>query len=99
MKKAPANQKIHEGDAQRHSISKEITMLNILARRSLNTFEAKDYGDSCLHSTVSTLRSKGHIIRGDWELIKNRFGGKTRVMRYRLTRAVIRLEPAIRADA
>ncbi|NKI72514.1 hypothetical protein GN109_24120 [Collimonas pratensis] len=51
------------------------------AGRSLNRFEAEQYGDHCLHSTISTLRNKGYRINDTWEKIPTRFG-KIRVKRY-----------------
>ncbi len=51
--------------------------------RSLNTFQAKEEGDTCLHTTVSDLQAR-HGIRfsRQWEEVPNRFGTKTRVLRY-----------------
>lgn len=86
MKNAPIT-KSNESTETKPKYTKQDAILNVLARRSLNTFEAsKEYGDTCLHSTVSTLRSFGHVIHDEWEDIRNRFGGITRVKRYRLIR-------------
>lgn len=63
------------------------TILESLVRRSLNRFEAERLGDHCLNSTISELRKEGHTIIGEWEHVPNRFGGKTRVKRYRLARS------------
>ena len=57
-------------------------MMRILGERSLNTFEAQKLGDSCLNTTISTLRAKGENIHDDWETVPNRFGGSSRVKRY-----------------
>lgn len=57
---------------------------------SLNTFEAIQLGDTCLHSTISTLRAKGYPILDEWEEVPNRFGGVTRVKRYWLDQTVIK---------
>jgi len=65
-------------------INKQDAILEVLAYRSLNTFEAREFGDTCLHSTISTLRALGHVIYDEWEQIRNRFGGFTRVKRYKL---------------
>ena len=65
-------------------ITKESTMLAILrAGHSLNRFEAERLGDHCLHSTISTLRSKGHMFHDEWEWVKTRFGKEVHVKRYR----------------
>lgn len=41
--------------------TKEMSILEELRTgRSLNRFEAERLGDHCLHSTISTLRSKGY---------------------------------------
>lgn len=49
----------------------------------LNRFEAEWIGDHCLNSTVARLRAEGHSISSEWERVPNRFGGFTRVLRYR----------------
>lgn len=67
-------------------ITKKAAILGTLHKRSLNRFEAEAYGDHCLHSTISELRSDGHNITSQWELVPNRFGGETRVKRYFLLR-------------
>lgn len=85
-KNAPATNGNESTNIKRHC-TKQDAILNVLARRSLNTFEAsREYGDTCLHSTVSTLRSFGHVIHDEWEEVINRFGRITRVKRYRLIR-------------
>lgn len=66
--------------------TKKATILALLGTRSLNRFEAAHHGDHCLHSTISDLRSDGHLIYAQWEEVPNRFGGSTRVKRYRLIR-------------
>lgn len=41
----------------------------------LNTFAARDLGDTCLHSTVSTLQNRhGLNIARDWQTVPGRFG-------------------------
>lgn len=48
----------------------------------LNTFQARDHGDSCLHTTVSTLQSRHGIkFSRDWQSLSGRFG-PVRVRRY-----------------
>lgn len=85
-KNAPAT-KGNESTNTTRKYTKQDVILSVLARRSLNTFEAsREYGDTCLHSTVSTLRSLGHVFHDEWEEVRNRFGGITRVKRYRLIR-------------
>lgn len=62
-------------------------MLSVFASgMSLNTFQAKELGDTCLHTTVSSLQAR-HCLTFDRsnEKIKNRFGSYTRVMRYWLS--------------
>lgn len=77
----------NESTKTKLKFTKQDAILNALTRRSLNTFEAnREYGDTCLHTTVSTLRSFGHVIHDQWEEVRNRFGGTSRVKRYRLIR-------------
>jgi hypothetical protein len=62
--------------------TKESMILTIMREgRSLNRFEAARLGDTCLHSTISTLRSKGHLFHDEWEWVPTRFG-ETHVKRY-----------------
>lgn len=55
-----------------------------LRNGSLNTFEAIQLGDTCLNTTVSILKARGINVISEWENIPNRFGGSTRVKRYRI---------------
>lgn len=64
--------------------TKEQYILNILRHRSLTAKEAYKYGDTCLNTTVSDLRKRGHNIIGEWESCINRFGKRVKVMRYHL---------------
>jgi hypothetical protein len=67
----------------RPNYNKETMILTIMrAGQSLNTFEAQRLGDTCLNSTISTLRGKGYLFHDEWEWVPNRFGGETRVKRY-----------------
>lgn len=53
--------------------------------KSLNRFQAEQLGDHCLPSTISTLaNSHGLAFKRKWESVPNRFGDKTRVIRYKL---------------
>ncbi len=62
--------------------NKETMILAIMrSGQSLNRFEAERLGDHCLHSTISTLRSKGNLFSDTWEWVPTRFG-ETRVKRY-----------------
>jgi hypothetical protein len=56
--------------------TKESKMLAILRARSagLNRFEAEQFGDHCLHSTVASLRRKGYQFHDEWEWTQTRFG-------------------------
>ena len=57
----------------------------LIRRKSMNTFEAnRDYGDTCLHSTVSDFQ-KRHSIKIDRKLerVKSRYGKYVSVTRYR----------------
>ncbi|WP_292934530.1 helix-turn-helix domain-containing protein [Noviherbaspirillum sp.] len=64
--------------------TKESIILTIMrAGQSLNRFEAERLGDHCLHSTISTLRSKGYLFRDEWEWVPTRFGKEVHVKRYR----------------
>lgn len=62
--------------------TKESMILTIMCEgRSLNRFEAARLGDTCLHSTISTLRNKGYLFHDEWEWVPTRFG-ETHVKRY-----------------
>lgn len=64
--------------------TKEMSILEALRTgRSLNRFEAERLGDHCLHSTISTLRSKGYSFYDEWERVPTRFNKEARVKRYR----------------
>jgi hypothetical protein len=64
--------------------TKESSILEVLrAGRSLNRFEAEPLGDHCLHSTIATLRRKGHLFYDQWERVPTRFNKAVRVKRYR----------------
>lgn len=90
MKKNARPKKSAERDnslnnSSRKCDSKEMVVLKVLLRRSLNRFEAEKIGDHCLHSTVSTLRhANGIDIDRVWETVPTRFGRATRVKRYRV---------------
>lgn len=63
--------------------TKESMILTIMrSGQSLNRFEAERFGDHCLHSTISTLRSKGYLFHDAWEWIPTRFGREVHVKRY-----------------
>lgn len=55
-----------------------------LAGRSLNRFDGERLSDHCLHSTVSTLQSKGLVILRAPETVAGYMGLPVSVMRYRL---------------
>ncbi|MES3008400.1 MAG: hypothetical protein V4751_11590 [Pseudomonadota bacterium] len=58
-------------------------MLSTFAKgEKLNTFAAKELGDTCLHTTVSDLQQR-HGVRftREWQTVEGRFG-KTRVRVY-----------------
>lgn len=65
---------------------KYIVALSILATRSLNELEAFNlYGETCLHSTISTLwNNKGIGFDRVLEPHTHRARGKTHFMRYTL---------------
>jgi hypothetical protein len=64
-------------------------MLSVFASgTSLNTFQAKEIADTCLHTTISDLQARhGITFSRQWETVTNRYGTKTRVLRYRLVDA------------
>jgi hypothetical protein len=63
--------------------NKESTILAIMrSGHSLDRFEAERLGDHCLHSTISTLRSKGYLFHDAWEWVPTRFGKEVHVKRY-----------------
>jgi hypothetical protein len=66
--------------------SKQATILQAFySGRSLNRFEAEVLGDHCLHTSVSTFtHCHGLMFERHSESVPNRFGSKTKVMRYRL---------------
>ena len=63
-------------------MTKKAAILAALRQRSLNRFEAERLGDHCLPSTVSSLRSEGHVIHAHDEQVPTRFGRPVRVKRY-----------------
>lgn len=76
------NAPVSESKPSRNYTKKD-RILDVLCRRSLNCFEAREYGDSCLHSTVAELRADGNLIHGQWEYVPSRWGADARVKRYR----------------
>ena len=58
-------------------------MLELFAKGyRLNTFKAKELGDTCLHTTISSLQTKHGIhFSREWETLPGRFG-PARVRRY-----------------
>lgn len=77
--------------------SKLSTMLALFVRgRTLNRFEAEDYHDHCLHTTVSTLKNThGLAFNAEWETVPC-LGGRSwvRVKRYSLLTAPTNLRGA-----
>ena len=69
-------------------LSKEIRILEVLAQhpQGLTKLEAIQHGDTCINTTISKLQSK-HRLAFDrtTDLIHDRFGGKTKFVRYRLS--------------
>ena len=63
-------------------VTKQDRILALLRQRSLNRFQAQDYGDSVLPCTIAALRRKGYIFLGTWEEVPTRFGTTVRVKRY-----------------
>lgn len=73
-----------QGKAQPRKITKIARIAGILRSGvSLNLFDGERVGDHCLNSTISVLRAEGMNIVDEWEEVPNRFGGMTRVKRYR----------------
>lgn len=65
--------------------SKEEQILHALGQRSLTAIDAFIlYDDTCLNSTVSSLRRKGHNIEGIRKSFTNRYGKQGTVMSYKL---------------
>ncbi|MCU7862419.1 MAG: hypothetical protein KZQ92_00395 [Candidatus Thiodiazotropha sp. (ex Lucinoma borealis)] len=63
--------------------TKEGKVAIALMQRSYNRFEAvRDLHDWCLHSTVSTLQSKGVFVARETETIPGYEGSPTRCCRY-----------------
>lgn len=63
------------------------SMLRVFAQaKRLNRFDAEDYHDHCLHSTVSTLEGYGIVFDRQWESIPCLRGrARVRCKRYWLT--------------
>jgi hypothetical protein len=64
------------------STKKSIILAILMSGNSLNRFEAERFGDHCLHSTISELRSDGYLFHDEWEWVPTRFGKEARVKRY-----------------
>lgn len=75
--------------------TKKARVLNHLTHYgSLNRFEAQHLGDTALNSTISTLSNMHDIVFDRrQEVVLNRFGGKTRVKRYKV--ADVSIEKAV----
>lgn len=83
IKGAAPDQENAPSKIQQEQHTKESIILAIMrSGQSLNRFEAERLGDHCLHSTVSTLRSKGHLFHDAWEWVPTRFGREVHVKRY-----------------
>lgn len=51
--------------------------------KRLQRFQAEQFGDHCLHTTVSSLQMKYQIrFEREWVRVPNRFNGETRVKHY-----------------
>jgi len=74
----------HTNDNSRGKVGKLQRMLSVFASgMRLNTFQAKELGDTCLHTTISDLQARHNVtFSRQWEKIKNRFGTETRVLCY-----------------
>lgn len=57
-------------------------LATLRAGKTLNCFDARAYGDSCLHSTIAALRADGYLISGSWEEVPTKWGASARVLRY-----------------
>lgn len=71
---------------QRKIITKLDRVINLLKTRpqGLNRFEAESFGEHCLNSTASVIRSMyGDKLIQRWETVPSRFTNKgVRVLRY-----------------
>ena len=76
----------NEAPAPAYRPTKKATILQYLTLSgSLNRFEAQRLGDSTLNSTISTLvNDHGIVFDKRRELVPNRVGGLTRVVRYKV---------------
>jgi hypothetical protein len=84
IKNAPPDQENAPSKKQQAHDTKQDHILAIMrAGRSLNRFEAEPLGDHCLHSTIATLRSEGHLFHDAWEWVPTRYGKEVHVKRYR----------------
>ncbi len=74
----------HSNNNSSGKVGKLQRMLSVFATgMRLNTFQAKELGDTCLHTTVSDLQARHSIsFSRQWEKVLNRFGTETRVLRY-----------------
>lgn len=57
----------------------------LLNHKGITTWEAMDkLGISCIHKRCAELEQQGHKIMRVWLEGKNRYGNKSRVIRYQL---------------
>ena len=77
----------NESSAPAYRPTKKATILQYLTHSgSLNRFEAQRLGDSTLNSTISTLvNDHGIVFDKRRELVPNRVGGLTSVIRYKVS--------------
>lgn len=70
--------------------SKAEAILSVLKSGvALHRFSAaQSYGDHCLHSTISELKSRGYSFESEWILVPTRFSKSVRVKLYRYVGAV-----------
>jgi hypothetical protein len=81
----------------RRAIGKLARMLVVFAGgEGLNTFQAKEVGDTCLHTTICDLQNQYCItFSREWEYVANRFGTYSRVLRYWLEGASLQKAQAL----
>lgn len=63
-------------------MSKRQNIIEAFRKGSLNRFEAFQYGDTCLNSTVSALKREGFVFDKVWENTLSPRGHEVHCVRY-----------------
>lgn len=80
---APDQENAPVKQLRRNTTKKSRILALLKLGTSLNRFEAEQWGDHALNSTIAVLRQEGNNITDEWESVPTRFGRNAMVKRYR----------------